>query len=185
MHYVTHPQFSRLLESESPTVLVGGLTDLPVHEPMTAQEPVDCGRSQVDVVTQNTRDSGPFDHGSYGERRALFLDLAEQISNLLWNGASASDVGSHLRTQRRKSSAAVGLQPVSDRLRRHPRAARARNVVHPLRLLSQQDGESLLLPVLVEEIGNQSISEKPDLFSCLVVEGHVAPLCRQKCRARS
>ena len=55
----------------------------------------------------------------------------------------------------------------------------------PLKSSPSPESAPVNRTVWVEEIGNQSKSEEPDLFSCLVVEGHISPWWRQKCRARS
>ena len=102
------------------------------------------------------------DQHQHAEGRRLLLQRAERVGDGLRQRARPAEIATRPGLERVEAAAAIGVEPLAQRARRHAPARGARNVVLPVGLLLEPGVERAVAGAHVAQIGDEAVAEERD-----------------------
>ena len=160
VHDITHPQLPGLGEGEAAAVMIARLLLGLIHQAMAGEQAVHGRGRQRQVCGHLGGLSGLADDQLHREFRVGLLGREQRLDHRRGQGAGLAAVGACFGQQGVEAATAVRLEPIAQRLGRHPGAGAAGDAVVARRPLGELLGEALGAWGQVHQLGNQPVAKQ-------------------------
>ena len=162
MHDIAHPEFVGRVEGEAAAVLRGRLLRGAGHESLAAEQPMHGGRREHDLGGNQLVLARGRDQHRHAESGVRLFEDTELVSHGGRQGARVPGVTPRARLERVEAAAAIGVEPIAQRLGGDAAARAAGDLVLAIGFLAQLRVQRPVARRQMQQIGDQAVAKQRD-----------------------
>ncbi len=162
VHDVAHPELVGGVVTEAAAVLARRPVARARHQAVATEEAMDGRRRERHVGGDALLGARGGDDERHAVGRVRLLQRAERVGDGLRQRAGVPVVGAQARLEAVEAGAAIGVEPIAQRLGSHVAARGAGDVVLAVGLVAQARVERAITDRQMEQIGDQAVAKQGD-----------------------